>query len=163
MGSPEAGAGPRGQVDGMQVQRPTAYSPVIAAIRRYDPNLDVRWSWEKGKWALVYRPPRPDLIPPPVRTVRTAAGWVEERLPEKSEAHISFRTKTMPVGYVSNLSWHVFEQVVQTDTRRRGRVARQLARMQEIAERDRRRIAKDRWKEARKYMLWHARTHPMSV
>ena len=146
----------------MHVVRPQG-SAVVAALKRYDKNLDVRWSWQKKAWAIVTRPLRPDLIPAPMRWMQTAAGWVEARLPEKSEAYVSFRTKTMPVGYVKHLSWDLVRQITTTDTWRNGRVARQLQKMQEAAERDRMRVARDRWREARKYMNWHARTHPMAV
>ena len=98
-----------------------------------------------------------------MRWVKASGKWGDERLPVLSEAAISFRTKTMPIGYVSRLSWNVYEQLMATDTQRQGRVAKQLQRMQEVAERDRMRVARDRWKEARKYMNWHARTHPMAA
>lgn len=114
-------------------------------------------------WALTTRPLRPELIPAPVRWMKTEAGWAEQKLDEFSEAHIAYRTKTMPIGYVARLTWSVFVQVVETDTWRNGRISRQLARMQEVAERDRKRVSQDRWREARKYMNWHARTHPMSA
>lgn len=138
-------------------------SAVVAALKRHDKNLDVRWSWQKRMWAIVTRPLRPDLIPVPMKWAKTAAGWVDERLPERSEAAVSFRTQTMPVGYVKNLSWDLVRQIVTTDTWRNGRVAKQLKAMQEAAERDRMRVARDRWKEARKFMNWHARTHPMAA
>jgi hypothetical protein len=146
----------------MKVVRPQG-SAVVAALKRYDKNLDVRWSWQKRMWAVVTRPLRPDLIPAPMKWVQTATGWMEGRLPEKSEAAVSFRTKTMPVGYVKHLSWDLVRQIIETDTWRNGRIAKQLAKMQEAAERDRMRVSRDRWREARKYMNWHARTHPMAV
>lgn len=146
----------------MRVVRPQG-SAVVAALKRYDKNLDVRWSWQKRMWAIVTRPLRPDLIPAPMKWAHTAGGWVDERLPEKSEAAVSFRTKTMPVGYVKHLTWDLVKQIATTDTWRNGRIAKQLAKMQEAAERDRMRVARDRWREARKYMNWHARTHPMAA
>lgn len=146
----------------MRVVRPQR-SAVVAALKRYDKNLDVRWSWQKKMWAVVTRPLRPDLIPAPMRWAKEASGWVERRLPELSEHALSFRTKTMPVGYVKHLSWDLVRQIASTDTWRNGRVAKQLARMQESAERSRMSVARDRWREARSYMNWHARTHPMAV
>lgn len=147
----------------MQVVRPQG-SAVVATLKRYDRHLDVRWSWQKRMWAIVTRPLRPDLIPAPMRWAKTEAGvWTDERLPERCEAAVSFRTKTMPVGYVKHLSWDLVRQVIGNDTWRNGRLAKQLKAMQESAERDRLRVAKDRWREARSFMNWHARTHPMAA
>ena len=139
-----------------------ATGAVADALRRYDPELDVRYSWERRRWAIVFRTRRPDLIPPPVRPVLTAAGWTEDLLPEKSEAYISYRTKTFPAAYVKKLGWPAFDRIVAADTVLRGSVKKQLKTLQvkrEIAERAQ---AKDRWKEARSYMNWHARTHPLA-
>ena len=131
-----------------------ATGAVAEALRRYDPNVDVRYSWERRSWAIVFRPRRPDLIPPPVHG--------EGRLAELSEEHISYRTKTCPVGYVKKLSWNVAEKMIASDTARNGALAKQTAALQAGRDADAGRQAKDRYKEARKYMNWHARTHPMA-
>ena len=136
----------------MRVIRATG--AVAETLRRYDPNIDVRYSWERRSWAIVFRPRRPDLIPPPV--------YGDGRLAEQSEAHISYRTKTQPVGYVKKLSWQAVEKIIASDTARMGPVAKQIASMQAERDAEYDRKAKDRHKEARKYMNWHARTHPMA-
>lgn len=131
-----------------------ATGAVAAALRRYDPNIDVRYSWERRSWAIVFRPRRPDLIPPPV--------YGDGRLAEQSEAHISYRTKTQPVGYVKKLNWQAVERIIAADTTRAGPLSKQMASMQAQRDAGYGRQAKDRYKEARKYMNWHARTHPMA-
>ena len=136
----------------MRVIRATG--AVAAALRRYDPNIDVRYSWERRSWAIVFRPRRPDLIPPPV--------YVDGRMAEQSEAHISYRTKTQPVGYVKKLSWQAAERIISADTARVGPLAKQVAGMQAGRDAEYRRQSKDRFKEARKFMNWHSRTHPMA-
>ena len=138
-------------------------SLVVSALKRYDPNLDIRFSWQKGKWAITTRPLRPDLIPPPIRWEKGEEGWGETMLPERSEARISYRTKTMPVAYVGRLSAEAISQVIEADTWKNGRIERQLEKMQEVVERDRMIVKRDRWREARDYMKWHARTHPMAA
>lgn len=139
-----------------------ATGAVADALRRRDPNLDVRYSWERRRWAIVHRPRRPDLIPPPVRPELTAGGIVEHLLPEKSEAYISYRTKTYPIAYVEKLSWLAFRRLVESDTMTAGSVKRQLAAINEARRKEERRQSQDRWKEARSFMNWHARTHVMS-
>ena len=145
----------------MRLIRPQGY--VVDALRRYDPNLDVRWSWEKRKWAIVVRPLRPDMIPPPVKYVKAKegkGGWEEVVLPEKSEAFISYRTETMPVGYFEKLSWAVLGDIVENDTWRKGKVQRQLQKMAEQREKEQKAVAADRRRAAWKYMRWHANKHP---
>lgn len=137
-----------------------ATGAVAEALRRYDPNIDVRYSWEHRKWAIAFRTRRPDLIPPPVRPVITHAGVVEELLPEKSEAYISYRTKTYPAAYVKKLSWKTYDDLIASDTQLQGSVKRQMKHLAEQREIEYRRKSKDRYKEARSFMNWHARTHP---
>jgi len=139
-----------------------ATGAVAEALRRYDPELDVRYSWERRRWAIVFRTRRPDLIPAPVKCALTSAGFVDELLPEKSEAYISYRTKTYPAAYVKKLGWPAYERIVASDTVLRGSVKSQLKKLEEVREIERMRQAKDRYKEARSYMNWHARAHPMS-
>ena len=139
-----------------------ATGAVADALRRYDPELDIRYSWERQRWAIVFRTRRPDLIPKPVRTVETKAGVVEQLLPENSEAYISYRTKTYPAAYVKKLGWIAYERLVASDTVLRGSVKTHLAEMEAKREAEYARQAKDRHKEARKYMNWHARTHIMA-
>ena len=137
-----------------------ATGPVAEALRRYDPDMDIRYSWERQCWAIAFRTRRPDLIPPPVRSTVTAAGFVDTLLPEKSEAYISYRTKTYPAAYVKRLSWHTFDRVIASDTVFRGSVRKHLLGLKEAREKEERRLRLDRYKEARTYMNWHARTHP---
>lgn len=139
-----------------------ATGAVADALRRYDRDLDVRYSWERRQWAITFRTRRPDLIPPPVKVVPVAGGWQEEVLPEKSEAYISYQTKTFPAGYVKRLSWKAYEGIVQSDTMLRGSVKRQMTALKNVREAEYKRQSKDRWKEARSYMNWHARTHIMA-
>ena len=143
-----------------------ATGPVADALRRYDPNIDVRYSWERRSWAISFRTRRPDLIPPPVRVKplgdTAGAGFVEELLPEKSEAYISYRTKTYPAAYVKRLSWHALERIVQSDVGRNGSVKSQLKKIMADREAADHARSKDRWKEARSFMNWHARTHIMA-
>ena len=103
------------------------------------------------------------MIPLPMRWAKTDSGWIDEALPERSEAALSFRTKTMPVGYVPRISWDLLHQLAESDAQRQGKVTERLQKMRETEERDRKRVSKDRWREARGYLNWHARTHPMAV
>lgn len=138
-----------------------ATGAIADALRRYDPELDIRYSWERRQWAIVYRTRRPDLLPPPVKNVLTEAGTIEILMPEKSEIYISYRTKTYPAAYVPKLSWNVFHKIIASDTMLRGSVKSQMQQLKQAKAVEARRVAKDRWKEARTYMNWHARTHPL--
>ena len=139
-----------------------AAGAVADALRRYDPELDIRYSWERKRWAITFRTRRPDLIPKPVAWTETASGPVEKLMPEKSEAYISWKTKTYPAGYVKKLGWPAYENIVRSDTQMRGGVASELANLEAAREAVIASDKKDRYKEARKYMNWHARTHPMA-
>lgn len=139
-----------------------ATGPVAAALRRYDPNIDVRYSWERRSWAISFRTRRPDLIPPPVRTELTGSGLLEHILPERSEAYISYRTKTYPAAYVRRLSWLAFDRIVESDAARNGSVAKQIRNIESARASDQYRQSKDRWKEARSFMNHHARTNVMA-
>lgn len=112
-------------------------------------------------WAITFRTRRPDLLPKPVRFVITGGGTIEELLPERSEAYISYRTKTYPAAYVNRLSWNTFNRMVESDSAR-ATVTKRLKELEVQREIQHRAKSKDRWKEARSYMNWHARTHPMA-
>ncbi len=146
----------------MQVIRATG--AVADALRRYDPNLEVRYSWERKSWAIAFRTRRPDLIPPPIKAVplgmTSMDGFVEELLPEKSEAYISYRTKTYPAAYVKRLSWKTYEGLISSDTQLQGSVKRQMKHLEEQRDIEYFRKKQDRYREARSFMNWHARTHP---
>ena len=139
-----------------------ATGPVADALRRYDHELDVRYSWERRRWAIVFRTRRPDLIPKPVVWTETKSGPVESLAAENSEAYISYKTKTFPAGYVKKLGWPAYENIVRSDTQMRGSVAGELRKLEEKREKEQEAQRKDRYKEARKFMNWHARTHIMA-
>jgi hypothetical protein len=139
-----------------------ATGPVAAALRRYDPNLDVRYSWERRSWAISFRTRRPDLIPRPVRPEITGSGIIEHLMPERSEAYISYRTKTYPAAYVKKLSWNTFERIVASDVGRNGSVTNQVKEIQAARDAEIHRQNKDRWKEARSFMNWHGRNNIMA-
>ncbi len=139
-----------------------ATGAVADALRRYDPEIDVRYSWERRRWAIVFRTRRPDLIPKPVIWTETEAGPVESLAAEHSEAYISYKTKTYPAGYVKKLGWPAYENIVRSDTQMRGGVASELKRMADAREAAYQAQKKDRHLEARKFMNWHGRTHPMA-
>ena len=139
-----------------------ATGPVADALRRYDPEIDVRYSWERRRWAIVFRTRRPDLIPKPVVWTETKAGPVESLAAENSEAYISYKTKTYPAGYVKRLGWPAYENIVRSDTQMRGGVAAELKKIEENREAEYAAQKKDRYREARKFMNWHARTHIMA-
>src|ERR1035437_6761719 len=132
-----------------------ATGAVADALRRYDPGMDIRFSPEKNRWAIVFRTRRPDLIPKPVTWTETEAGPVESLAPENSEAYISYATKTYPAGYVKRLGWPAYENIVRSDTQMRGSVAGELKKLEAAREAAYVAAKKDRQKEARKYMNWH--------
>ena len=124
--------------------------------------MDIRFSPEKNRWAIVFRTRRPDLIPKPVVWTETKAGPIESLAPENSEAYISWKTKTYPAGYVKKLGWPAYENIVRSDTLMRGSVASELAKIEAAREAVIAADKKERYKEARKFMNWHKRTHIMA-
>lgn len=112
-------------------------------------------------WAITHRTRRPDLLPKPVYFTTTKAGVLEKKMPEKSEAYITYHTRTYPVAYVDKLNWDVYYRIVQSDCATSSinkRLSEDKAK-REIAYRAQ---SKDRWREARSYMNWHARTNIMA-
>lgn len=112
-------------------------------------------------WAITFRTRRPDLLPKPVTFIETEAGPQEKLLPERSEAYISYRTKTYPAAYVNRLSWNTYNRMIESDCAR-ATVTKRLKELEAKREIQNYAKSKDRWKEARSYMNWHARTHIMA-
>ena len=141
-----------------------ADGPIADAIRRYDPRLDIRYSWEAKQWAVVFKPSQRwwGMIPKPVAAVQTPSGVVEKLLPEKSDNNISYRTRTQVVGYFKKPSWRAMETLVQSDTWAGKRISQRLKDMKEVTAKEQRRISRDRWFEARKFINWHANNNVMA-
>ena len=144
----------------VRVRRATG--AVADALRRYDRNLDVRYSWEKQKWAVVYKTRRPDLLPKPVMFVETKAGAGDMKLmPELSENYISYRTRTYPVAYLDRLTWDACNRIIESDSMKAS-MKKRLQILADHKDAEYKRQQKERFKEARSYMNWHARTHIMA-
>lgn len=135
-----------------------AQNGVVQALRAYDRKLRVRWSHEKKKWAIERSVPRsvwPHLVPPVVfERIPGTKFFKEHLLAEFSEKRICWDSKTEVVAYCKNITWDVFQAIVNSDCRRVGSVnarvnALEKARVSEAQRRD-----YDRMREAYKYLRW---------
>lgn len=139
-----------------------AAGPAAAALRRYDRNLDIRYSWERRKWAVTVRTRLKGMVPPPVRYERVGGIFVTHLLPEKSERYISFHTKTIAVAYVDHVTTSVVDQIVASDSWRRGNSAtRRVREVEEARVRGATTDKKARSREARKFLSFMHRRDPM--
>lgn len=96
-------------------------SPVARALKTYDPNIRVRWSWEKKKWAVEARAKRGKMILPPVfyKQVQDGKDWFEESLlPERSERYIQYHDQSYVICWTKDLSWGMYEKIISMDTHR---------------------------------------------
>jgi hypothetical protein len=100
-----------------------ASGPVVAALKRYDPGLRVRWSWEKRKWAVdapFAESTDPRAIPKPVRfeQVDGTGHWVARLMPEYSERNIQFRDNRYVVCWAKRLTPALVSAIAKRDSHR---------------------------------------------
>lgn len=103
-----------------------ASGPWVKALKRYDPGLRVRWSYEKNKWAVdaPFKSDNPDWCTPPVAHEQLANGqWVERVLPFRSEKYIQYRSKRYVVCWTTHIDRRVFNAIVEKDTYRHKNLA----------------------------------------
>ena len=104
-----------------------ARGPVVAALKRYDPGLRVRWSHERKQWAVdapFAENTDPRFIPKPVRFEKIEDGegehWVARLMPEYSERSMQFRDKRYVVCWAKNLTREILGAVRRCDSHRPG-------------------------------------------
>lgn len=97
-----------------------ARGPAVEALKRYDPGLRVRWSWQKQCWAVdapykfTDKDPRHFLLPP-VRYERVGDKgdrFVERLLPELSDRMIEYRDRRYVVCHIRSGMLDRGEQLV---------------------------------------------------
>lgn len=93
-----------------------AHGPVVDALKRYDPGLRVRWSYEKNAWA-VEAPllSREDMLPPVFYEQKPNGEYIERLLPELSERYISYRDGTYVLCWVKQLKTPLVGIIAQRD------------------------------------------------
>lgn len=91
----------------------------ISELKNHDPNLRVRWSYEKGKFAIEEKTDRRFLYKP-VKYVKTGYGdkLKEVTLPEKSDIYIQYHDSYSTIIYCSHCSKSVLEQIYRMDMAR---------------------------------------------
>lgn len=100
-----------------------ARGPVVAALKRYDPGLRVRWSHERKRWAVdapYAEQTAPAAIPAPVRFERIEDGshWVARLLPEYSERNIQYRDRRYVVCWATRLTRDLVGAIARRDSHR---------------------------------------------
>lgn len=96
-----------------------ARGPVVNQLKRYDPGLRIRWSWEKKKWAVEAPVRRQDKLVPPVFYEPVGEGeWIEHILPELSERYITYQEKMYVICWTKNLDTRLVDAVVKRDSNR---------------------------------------------
>lgn len=95
--------------------------PVSKALRTYDPNIRVRWSWEKRKWAVEAKAKRGKMILPPV-FYEPVQGFKdlyrESLLPEKSDRYIQYHDQYYVICWARKLNWALYHKIVRMDVHR---------------------------------------------
>ena len=97
-----------------------ARGPVVEALKKHDPGLRVRWSWEWGKWVVdaPWLAFDTSFVPPPVRYEQTSAGWVETLEPERSERRILYADRRYVVCRCGRIDWPLYHAIVRRDGQR---------------------------------------------
>lgn len=97
----------------------------VESLKRYDNTLRVRWSYEKGKFAIEQKCPRSVLFKP-VKYMKTGNGdgLKEVMEPEYSERYIQYHDAYSTIIYCKVCSLAVLEQVRSMDLARSHRLKR---------------------------------------
>ena len=97
-----------------------ARGPMVEALRRYDPGLRARWSWEKKTWAVDAPLKRHDSgwMLPPVRYEATPQGVIEHLMPELSDRYIEYHGRRYTVCWARHLDWRLYWAIVGRDSHR---------------------------------------------
>ena len=77
---------------------------IVELLRNLNRRLRLRWSYERRCWALEEKVKRPDLMPPPVKTIKIGNNEIDILLPELSDRRIQYRDKYLPICYLINNS-----------------------------------------------------------
>lgn len=138
----------------------------LAELKRYDPDLGARYSWEKKKWAITRKvmPIVWQSIPRPVRKIRSSGGGVEEvNADSRSELALNWKNKTAVIGFVRDLTKEVIRQVLRMDGWRRGNdINRRIENVEAIQQKQREFEKKDRSRAAYDFLRSGVRRNIMS-
>lgn len=140
---------------------------VVDALKRYDRNLNVRWSWEKKKWAVESPTLRPDKVVPPVRFERIpgTTQYLEVMAPPYSEKRICFDRKTNVLFWIKKLTWDIVELVIESDVKRfkrREDFFKSVEKQDAVREKEVESYEKDMKREAYKFYRWAYNRSPMA-
>lgn len=132
---------------------------IVQALKAYDRNIRVRWSWEKNMWAIEAPiKSRLGLVPPVIRrTVPGTKQVVSEKLPERSDRRITYNDGMQLILWTPVLDWNVYLEVVRSDTHKyksRNELYDRVNNIENEGKSDAERESKDRAKEARKFYNW---------
>ena len=144
-----------------------ARGPVVDALRRYDPGLRVRWSWEKGMWAVDAPLRRMDTewMLPPVFYETTPSGVVEHLLPELSDRYIDYHEHRYTICWSKSLDWRLYYAIAARDSYRKcggaaGEFVRNYKERAAARERKRASLSGERSEQAYDYMRYLNRKMP---
>lgn len=138
----------------------------VEELRRYDPELGVRYSWERRKWAITRKvmPLMWASIPRPVRRIPRRGGGADEViLDPRSELSLNYRNKTEVVGFVRDLNKDAVKEVLRMDGWRRGNdINKRIGNLEMMQEKQREFARKDRVHAAYDFLRSGWRRNPMS-
>jgi len=136
---------------------------VVSELKSYDPELRIRWSREKGSWAIERKVHNSKLLSKPVKWKRGSNGqWKWERLPEYSEKYIQFHDGYTPILYAHFLDRRLFLALFKLDGWKYGFKGKNYVRdnaykeekQEEKKESKEREIIEDTGKDALGFMRW---------
>lgn len=89
---------------------------ISAQIRRYDPDLRIRWSIQRGCWAIDRKVDSTAILSKPVKWILQGGNqWTYRMLPENSEKFILFRDRYTNILYSHFLDRRLFKALFETD------------------------------------------------
>lgn len=143
-----------------------ARGPVVDALKRYDPGLRVRWSFEKKKWAVdAPLKDRRDIAPPVFYERLPGNQYIEHLLPEKSERYINYHSGRYPVCFAVKLNKALLPAIAQRDQVRMrgafvGKYVEGLRQERDFKERGREKRADERAREGYELLKFIQRKNP---
>lgn len=151
------------------MQLKLARGPWVDALRRYDPGLRVRWSWEKRKWCVDAPAKTMDskLLVPPVwfERIGDSDSWVEHTLPMASDKYISYHSHRYIICWSPHVDRRLYEAIVKRDGHRMrggfvGELNRNLHARNEAMFKEREKKSKELAYGAYDYYRFLNRKHP---
>lgn len=138
---------------------------IVEELKRYDPDLRIRWSRQRGAWVIERYMENNTVISKPVRWHRDRAGaWKWRTLSEFDDKYIQYHERYVPIIYAHFLDRRLFWSLYQTDAWKQSYKGKDYSRQSEYADDKKkeksdskgRELLEETGKEALGFMRWQS-------